>query len=142
MLKDHKVAFAESCTGGALSARVVAQAGASGYFLGSIVAYSDEWKVKFLGVRKKTLAKYGAVSGEVVKEMVEGLFVRTEATLAVAVSGIAGPTGGLPDKPVGTVWIGVGRRAGGIEVKCLHIKGDRAAVIAGTVEAVMAWITS
>lgn len=142
MLKGKKLALAESCTGGALAARITAEAGASEYFLGSIVAYSNEWKVKFLGVRKETLAQFGAVSGEVVREMVEGLFVRTEATLAVAVSGIAGPTGGTPDKPVGTIWIGLGRREGSIEVKRLQLKGDRAAVIAGTVDAVMAWITS
>ncbi len=105
MVKNKKTfASAESCTGGQLAARLTAHADSSDYFLGSIVSYSNHLKETALGVSPKTLETHGAVSKEVVLEMVEGAKKLTGADYAIATSGIAGPDGGTPDKPVGTVW--------------------------------------
>lgn len=104
------LALAESCTGGMMSSHLTQLAGASEYFLGSFVTYSNELKEKILGVKRKTLEAHGAVSGETVKEMLAGLFKNTVADYGIAVSGIAGPSGGSPDKPVGTVWYALGKR--------------------------------
>ena len=95
--------------------------GASDYFPGSIVSYSYEMKTKLLGVRPNTLIKHGAVSEETVREMVHGALETLHVDVALAVSGIAGPGGGTPDKPVGTVWMAVGDRANTIAVR--HIFG-------------------
>ncbi|MBP7273705.1 MAG: competence/damage-inducible protein A [Saprospiraceae bacterium] len=108
MQQHKKLASAESCTGGYLSHRIVAHAGASTYFLGGVVCYVDELKMKLLGVKESTLATFGAVSEQVVTEMVNGALQHLKADVAVAISGIAGPNGGTPDKPVGTIWIAVG----------------------------------
>lgn len=110
LTKKKKLALAESCTGGALSSAFVELPGASQYLLGSVVAYSNEWKESFLGVKKELLQEYGAVSREVVIAMVEGLFHATSADFAIATSGIAGPSGGTAEKPVGTLWVGWGKR--------------------------------
>jgi len=99
------LAVAESCTGGAIASRLTALAGASAYFKGGIVAYSNEVKECALGVSHDTLAAHGAVSEETVRQMVEGVRSRLDSDYALATTGIAGPTGGTPDKPVGTVWI-------------------------------------
>jgi PncC family amidohydrolase len=102
-----KLATAESCTGGLIADRITDVPGSSDYFLGGVVAYAYEAKVGVLGVSWDTLKTYGAVSGETVLEMARGARRLLEADLAVSVSGIAGPGGGLPDKPVGTTWIGL-----------------------------------
>lgn len=102
------VSCAESCTGGYISHLFTSVAGSSQYFEGSVVCYSYDVKEKTLGVKRQTLEKYGAVSEECVSEMLEGILKLTGTTYGIAVSGIAGPGGGTPDKPVGTVWIGVG----------------------------------
>lgn len=99
------LAVAESCTGGTIASRLTALAGASAYFKGGIVAYSNEVKECALGVSHDTLAAHGAVSEETVRQMVEGVRSRLDSDYALATTGIAGPTGGTPDKPVGTVWI-------------------------------------
>ena len=101
------LATAESCTGGTIASQLTAQAGASAYFKGGIVAYSNEVKECALGVKHETLAAYGAVSEETAREMVEGVRQRLGANLAIATTGIAGPDGGTKEKPVGTVWIAV-----------------------------------
>lgn len=101
------LAVAESCTGGAIASSITSMAGASEYFKGCVVAYSNEVKRKILGVKAETLAKYGAVSEETVKEMVSGVISNMDTDYAVATTGIAGPGGGSKDKPVGTVWIAV-----------------------------------
>ena len=108
----HKktLVLAESCTGGHLAAKLVDVPGASQYFLGSVVTYHNSIKTKALGVKKKTLESYGAVSKEVVHEMVQGALQLSGADYALAVSGIAGPSGGTEDKPVGTVWCALGVR--------------------------------
>ena len=101
------LATAESCTGGNIARLLTAQAGASAYFRGGVIAYSNEVKELALGVKHKTLEAYGAVSEETVREMVEGVRTRLGADYAIATTGIAGPGGGTPEKPVGTVWIAV-----------------------------------
>ncbi len=101
------LAVAESCTGGAVSGRFTLLPGASAYLLGAVVAYSNEVKMKILGVSRESLEKYGAVSEAVALEMAEGVRKLTGADYAVATTGIAGPDGGSPEKPVGTVWFAV-----------------------------------
>ncbi len=103
--RKQTLALAESCTGGYIAHRITNVPGASAVLLASLVTYSNEAKQKFLGVREETLAKHGAVSESVAREMAEGARGRTGADFAIAVTGIAGPTGGTPDKPVGTVFI-------------------------------------
>lgn len=98
-------ATAESCTGGAISQAVTSVPGCSSVMRGAVVAYHNDVKAGVLGVGKDTLSEYGAVSEEVVVQMVRGVSVLLDADCAVATSGIAGPGGGTPEKPVGTVWI-------------------------------------
>lgn len=98
---------AESCTGGNIARLLTAQAGASTYFMGGVVAYSNEVKENILGVKHSTLETHGAVSEETVREMAEGVRTRLGTDLAIATTGIAGPDGGTSEKPVGTVWIAV-----------------------------------
>ena len=105
--KGYSLATAESCTGGNIARLLTAQAGASTYFKGGVIAYSNEVKEIALGVKHETLAAHGAVSEETVREMVEGVRERLNADYAIATTGIAGPTGGTPEKPVGTVWVAV-----------------------------------
>ena len=104
------LATAESCTAGSIASVITAIPGSSRFYKGGIVAYSDEVKTNLLGVNPETLASKGAVSEETVIEMVKGAMKSMNADCAVATSGIAGPTGGTPDKPVGTVWIAVAMR--------------------------------
>ncbi len=104
------IATAESCTGGRIAARLASVVGASEYYTGSIVAYSYEAKMKQLNVSADTLQIHGAVSAETVTEMVKGCLDVLSADVAIAVSGIAGPGGGTPEKPVGTIWIAVGSK--------------------------------
>lgn len=107
LLKTKKMSLstAESCTGGGIAALVTSVPGSSEYFNGGIVAYSNEVKMSLLHVSAETLEKYGAVSHETVTEMVKGAMETLKTDCAVATSGIAGPGGGTPEKPVGTVWI-------------------------------------
>jgi nicotinamide-nucleotide amidase len=131
------LALAESCTGGAIAQRLTAIAGASDVLQGSVVAYSDTWKHTFLGVSKNTLKKQGAVSLETVQEMAQGLLDRTDCHIAAAISGIAGPTGGTPEKPVGTVYLAIAVRGEPVDAGCIHLKGDRGAIIEQTVQATL-----
>lgn len=110
LLKKKKltVSTAESCTGGSIAARFTSIAGSSEYFIGGIVAYSNEVKMEILHVSPDTLKEHGAVSEETVVEMVKGAMKALKTDCAVATSGIAGPGGGTPEKPVGTVWIAAG----------------------------------
>ena len=103
--KNLSLSTAESCTGGGIAALITSVPGSSEDFNGGIVAYSNEIKKDLLHVSAETLAKYGAVSRETVIEMVKGAMKTLKTDCAVATSGIAGPGGGTPEKPVGTVWI-------------------------------------
>lgn len=104
--RGWKISFAESCTGGMLCASLVDLPSASLVLEESYVTYANESKTRLVGVRKETLSRYGAVSEQTAKEMAEGASRRAGAEVAVAVSGIAGPTGGSPEKPIGTVCFG------------------------------------
>ena len=108
MERKASVSCAESCTGGYISHLLTSVDGSSRYFDGSVIAYSYEVKEKLLGVKNATLQSFGAVSGECADEMLTGLLKTTGTTYGIAITGIAGPAGGTPDKPVGTVWIAVG----------------------------------
>ncbi len=118
------IATAESCTGGFLAHKITAVPGASDYFTGSVISYSNEVKVEQLGVKEETLRCFGAVSEQTVTEMVQGVLALLKTDLAVATSGIAGPSGGTPEKPVGTVWLAVGTNEK-VETKKLQIGKDR-----------------
>jgi len=122
------LATAESCTGGWIAKLLTDIAGSSAWFEGGAVTYSNALKQKLLGVEATTLERYGAVSRETVIEMVAGARRRFAATVAVAVTGVAGPTGGSPDKPVGTVWIGWQRDEDDAQAQLFRFDGDRDAV--------------
>jgi nicotinamide-nucleotide amidase len=109
LLKERKatLAVAESCTGGALSAAFTAQAGASEYFLGSVTSYSNDVKTGVLGVRAEDIAQHGAVSREVAEQMAAGVRKLLGSDYSIATTGVAGPDGGSPEKPVGTVWMAI-----------------------------------
>lgn len=113
----ESVSTAESCTGGNVAAALTSIPGSSNYFKGGMVTYTDEGKQRFLGVNPETIAAHSVYSAEVAREMVAGAIKAFGSTYAVAVSGVAGPTGGTPEHPVGTVWIAVGN-ADEITVKC------------------------
>lgn len=126
LLKEKKLtlATAESCTGGLVASRITDVAGSSKYFLGGIVSYSYEAKASLLGVSWDTLNHKGAVSKETVLEMAQGARKELGVDIAVSVSGIAGPGGGTPDKPVGTVWVGLATPSGE-EARHFVWDGDR-----------------
>lgn len=119
-----QIGFAESCTGGYLSHLITLIPGASQYFRGSIIAYSYELKTQLCGVLPNTLVEYGAVSEPTVIEMAKGIAKRLDLDLAISISGIAGPDGGTPEKPVGTVWIAVGNETD-VKTKKLKLSKDR-----------------
>lgn len=133
LARGWKLASAESCTGGLIAAACTSLAGSSDWFERGFVTYSNAAKTELLGVPAEEIAAHGAVSGEVARAMVEGALARSHAQLAVAVTGIAGPSGGSPAKPVGTVWFGFARADGGVSTECLRFDGDRAQVRAATV---------
>ena len=110
MLKEYgkTIATAESCTGGYLAHQITSISGSSAYFQGSVIAYSNRIKEQILNVQAETLAQHGAVSEQTVIEMVKGTLALLKTDIAIAISGIAGPTGGTPEKPVGTIWIAIG----------------------------------
>jgi nicotinamide-nucleotide amidase len=129
----HMVCTAESCTGGWIAKMITDIPGCSDWFDCGLAAYSYEAKQALLGVRQETLTNHGAVSRETVLEMVSGALIASGASLAVAVTGIAGPTGGTPEKPVGEVWIGWKRRGGYPKAEVFHFDGDREAIRRQTV---------
>ena len=118
------IATAESCTGGRLAAALNAQSGSSAYYMGSVVAYDNSVKTNVLGVSPETLNTDGAVSESTVRQMAEGVRTLLHTDYAIATSGIAGPTGGTPDKPVGTVWIAWATPEG-TQAQCFHFGAAR-----------------
>jgi nicotinamide-nucleotide amidase len=133
----HMLVTAESCTGGWIAKTVTDIAGSSDWFDCGMAAYSYEAKQALLGVNPHTLEEHGAVSRETAVEMVSGALVHSGASVAVAVTGIAGPGGGTADKPVGTVWIAWKRRGGYPDARAFHFEGDREAVRRQTVVAAL-----
>jgi nicotinamide-nucleotide amidase len=135
-LKAHgmMLATAESCTGGGVAQAITEVAGSSKWFERGFVTYSNLSKQQMLGVRDATLMQYGAVSEATVREMVEGALANSAAQVALAVSGIAGPDGGTPDKPVGTVWFSWGIKNGVTFAQRHHLGGNRAEIRAQAVQ--------
>jgi len=123
-----KLAVAESCTGGLIGHRITSIAGSSDYFAGGVIAYSNEVKVRVLGVQRAVLSKHGAVSGQVALQMAEGVMRLTGTDVAVAVTGVAGPGGGSVKKPVGLVFIAVAGGGGRKQVRRFRFSGSRAQV--------------
>lgn len=133
MAQRQRVVTAESCTGGWIAKILTDLPGSSGWFDAGVVAYSYEAKEALLGVNPRTLELAGAVSEDTALEMVAGALAHFGATVAVAVTGIAGPGGGTDDKPVGSVWIGWKKRGGYAHAQLFHFDGDRDAVRRQTV---------
>lgn len=132
-----EITTAESCTGGGIASAITAIPGSSAHFATGYVTYSNAAKTRLLGVKASMLDREGAVSEAVVKAMVAGACQESGADLGVAVSGVAGPDGGSPQKPVGTVWLGWGNRQAQ-QAECLHFPGDRHAVREQAVHQAMA----
>ncbi|MCU0767576.1 MAG: nicotinamide-nucleotide amidase [Gammaproteobacteria bacterium] len=128
LVRGWMAAAAESCTGGWIAKTLTDVPGSSGWFDRGFVTYTNAAKQDLLGVDGATLAAHGAVSEATVREMAAGALDRSGAQVAVAVSGVAGPTGGTPDKPVGTVWLAWARRDGTTDTRHRRFDGDREAV--------------
>ena len=128
LLAERTVAVAESCTGGLMSARLTDRGGSSAYFLGGVVAYSNEAKIQHVGVDAELIARYGAVSTEVAEALADGAAERFGAEIGIGITGIAGPDGGTKEKPVGTVCFSVSSRDGRRITRATRLPGDRADV--------------
>ncbi|MSR15024.1 MAG: nicotinamide-nucleotide amidase [Gammaproteobacteria bacterium] len=135
-LKHRKwlVATAESCTGGWAAEAITAIAGSSDWFDRGFVTYSNLAKEQMLGVPATTIAAHGAVSAETAAAMARGALVHSQAFITVSITGVAGPSGGSPAKPVGTVWFGFAVRSGSVLTRKRHFFGDRRAIRAQAVE--------
>lgn len=134
--KQLTIATAESCTGGLMGHLLTSVSGSSGYYLGGVIAYSNEVKEAFLGVRHETLLAYGAVSEQTAKEMAAGARERIGSDIGISTTGIAGPTGGTPQKPVGLVYIGLSTKDETLAYEC-HFKGTREAVKESTAQTLL-----
>jgi PncC family amidohydrolase len=133
-LVDHgfTISVAESCTGGLLSHTLTGISGSSAYFMGGVVAYSNQIKEQVLGVKTGTLIEHGAVSEQTACEMAEGIRNQFNTDIGLSTTGIAGPTGGTAEKPVGLVWIGISTSVATQAFECYFI-GDRLEVMRRTV---------
>jgi nicotinamide-nucleotide amidase len=146
-LKDTRrvVATAESCTGGWIAKAFTDVAGSSQWFIEGFVTYSNDSKMRRLGVPRALLEKSGAVSEAVVRAMATGALKRARAQVAVAVTGIAGPDGAVPGKPVGTVWLAWAKRRGGavrVAAQLRHFRGDRDSVRRKAVQAALTGLSA
>lgn len=128
LARNWRIATAESCTGGGVAAAITAIPGSSAWFEYGIVSYANSAKEKLLGVSSETLEREGAVSEAVVIEMARGALALSGANIAVAISGVAGPGGGSPGKPVGTVWFAWVMATGEVKTQLKNFAGDRADV--------------
>jgi len=128
-----KVTAAESCTGGGIAEAITRVSGSSGWFETGFITYANHSKVRWLNVSEQDLIDHGAVSEQVVKAMALGALEAADADMAVAVSGVAGPEGGTPEKPVGTVWFAWAIRNRGVFAQCKRLQGNRKEVRAHTV---------
>ncbi len=135
--RGWRLATAESCTGGLIAAACTGLAGSSDWFERGFVTYSNESKHELLGVPLALIAQHGAVSAEVAVAMADGALRQSRADVAVAVTGVAGPTGGSVDKPVGTVWVALAVKGQPTQTELMNFSGDRAAVREQTVESVL-----
>jgi len=122
------IATAESCTGGGVATAITRISGSAKYFDRGFVTYTNLAKKQMLGVKQRTLGNYGAVSEDVAAEMARGALRHSEADVSVAVTGIAGPTGGSRSKPVGLVWFAWAVKGRGVQTRCFRFKGDRTGI--------------
>ena len=139
VLTEQKLtlAVAESCTGGALCQALTDIPGSSAWFDRGFITYSNQAKIEMLGVSSTLLEQYGAVSFEAARAMVEGVHGQSNAELAIAITGIAGPDGGTAEKPVGTVFFGIGQKGQAVKIDKRRFKGGREEVRARSVEFVL-----
>ena len=133
------VATAESCTGGLVAASITAVPGSSAYFLGAVVSYANAAKEALLGVAAAALEAHGAVSAQVAMAMATGVRDRLGASLAVSITGIAGPDGGIPAKPVGLTYVGLAG-PGEVDVRRFVFAGDRATIRAAAASEALTWL--
>jgi PncC family amidohydrolase len=131
------IATAESVTGGLIGSRLTDVAGSSAYFMGGVVAYSNDAKVKLLGVKQETLAQHGAVSERTAMEMAQGVRKSFGTDIGLAVSGIAGPGGATKEKPVGLMWLALSAKAG-TQARSVRLTGDRLRNKAGAADHLLA----
>jgi nicotinamide-nucleotide amidase len=139
VLTEQKLtlAVAESCTGGGLCQALTDIPGSSAWFDRGFITYSNQAKIEMLGVSSTLLEQYGAVSFEAARAMVEGVHGQSNAELAIAITGIAGPDGGTAEKPVGTVFFGIGQKGQAVKIDKRRFKGGREEVRARSVEFVL-----
>jgi nicotinamide-nucleotide amidase len=142
LLKEQgmHIAAAESCTGGALATVITSAPGCSAYFDRSLVTYTNEAKHELLQVPTELLDQYGAVSEQVAAAMASGLLANSHADIAVSITGIAGPQGGTPEKPVGLVWFGLATRNGVCETRSANFGGGRKQVRSLAVGFILEWV--
>ena len=139
--KKFKLSFAESCTGGLLSSLITSFPNSSKIFISGFITYSDLSKQKMIGVKSKTLKKYGAVSKEVAIEMVNGIWNKNKINIALSITGIAGPTGQTKNKKIGLVYIGIKSKKG-IQINEFDFKGNREKIRLVSVEKAIDLISS
>ena len=135
--RQLKCAVAESCTGGSLAAAITDIPGSSAWFDRGFVTYTDQSKIEMLGVPAGDILSEGAVSESVVSAMAKGVIFNSDADVSMAITGIAGPSGGRPGKPVGTVWIAWALDFQRVNFKCYHFHGDRSSIRQQSVEAAL-----
>jgi nicotinamide-nucleotide amidase len=136
---QQTLALAESCTGGIIGGLITDRPGASVFFRGGVICYANEVKIGLLAVRPETLARHGAVSEETAREMAAGARQKLGADYGLAVTGIAGPEGGTPDKPIGTVWLAVDAHYGSA-THLLALRGDRAHIRAAAAQEALSFL--
>ncbi len=137
--KGWKLVLAESCTGGQLAETITDVPGSSQWFDRGFVSYSNQSKVEMLGVKPSVLDEYGAVSKETAYEMAMGAINHSDADITLSITGIAGPSGGTKNKPVGTVWFGLGVRNGHCECRKMHFSSGRQSIRHEAVMFALAW---
>ncbi len=138
--QNMKLALAESCTGGGLAEEITAVEGSSAWFDRGYVVYSNESKQELLGVSSGTLKKHGAVSEETATEMAKCLLKQSHADICLSITGTAGPGGGTPDKPVGTVWFGLADKTGRCEGRLAEFTGGRKNVRSSAIQFALDWL--
>jgi nicotinamide-nucleotide amidase len=138
--KNLKLAVAESCTGGGLAYQLTAVPGSSAWFERGFIVYTNEAKMELLAVKSETLLHYGAVSEQVALEMVQGVLRHSPADIALSITGIAGPQGGSLEKPVGTVWLGLGGRQIVPQAKHIFLTGGRRQIRYDSIGIIIRWL--
>ena len=138
--KELKLATAESCTGGGFCRIITCVPGSSAWFDCGFVTYRNQSKIKFLGVNFRLIEKEGAVSGAVAREMAFGVLKRSDADIAVSITGIAGPSGGDKEKPIGTVWIAIARKNGFMECRKVFFKSGRKHIRDSSIDYALKWL--